>query len=276
MIKREAFGLFLFLTLLLSFSLSAQEESNEELAEEAEEVVVTGSRIKRSNFETNAPVTVISSEEIQARGYTKAAEALFALPFMAVGASNYGDSAYDGSEDIGQNIGDSFGLGAQRTLTLVNGKRFVAGNSAAGSLGAAVDTNNIPNALIDRIEVKSIGGAAVYGADAVAGVINYILKDDYEGFEFSYDYNSILADFEGAEEAFRGLMGFNSFDGKGNFVLSMEMTKTPRIDETMLPYRQNYLYRTTLTDAAYAGQSGFYESYRLYGLSAMGLSLIHI
>ena len=86
---------------------------------------------------------------------------------MAVGASNYGDSAYDGSEDIGQNIGDSFGLGAQRTLTLVNGKRFVAGNSAAGSLGAAVDTNNIPNALIDRVEVKSIGGAAVYGADAI-------------------------------------------------------------------------------------------------------------
>ena len=272
MIKREAFGLFLLLTLLLSFSLTAQEESNEELAEEAEEVVVTGSRIKRSNFETNAPVTVIGSEEIQARGYTKAAEALFALPFMAVGASNYGDSAYDGSEDIGQNIGDSFGLGAQRTLTLVNGKRFVAGNSAAGSLGAAVDTNNIPNALIDRVEVKSIGGAAVYGADAVAGVINYILKDDYEGFEFSYDYNSILADFEGGEEAFRGLMGFNSFDGKGNFVLSMEMTKTPRIDETMLPYRQNYLYRTTLTDAAYAGQSGFYESYRLYGLSAMGFA----
>ena len=67
-------------------------------------------------------------------------------------------------------------------------------------------------------------------------------------------------------------MGFNSFDGKGNFVLSMEMTKTPRIDETMLPYRQNYLYRTTLTDAAYAGQSGFYESYRLYGLSAMGFA----
>ena len=131
--------------------------------------------------------------------------------------------------------------------------------------GAAVDTKQITIALFDRVEVKSIGGAAVYGADAVAGVINYILKDDYEGFEFSYDYNSILADFEGGEEAFRGLMGFNSFDGKGNFVLSMEMTKTPRIDETMLPYRQNYLYRTTLTDAAYAGQSGFYESYRLYG-----------
>ena len=62
--KREAFGLFLLLTLLLSFSLTAQEESNEELAEEAEEVVVTGSRIKRSNFETNAPVTVIGSPEL--------------------------------------------------------------------------------------------------------------------------------------------------------------------------------------------------------------------
>ena len=271
---KETFRYVLLLTLLSSaaFAQESAEEEESSLAEEAEEVVVTGSRIKRSNFETNAPVTVITSEEIENRGYTKAAEALFALPFVGIGASNFGDSAYDGSEDIGQNIGDSFGLGAQRTLTLVNGKRFVAGNSAIGGLGGAVDTNNIPNALIERVEVKSVGGAAVYGADAVAGVINFILKEDYEGFEFSYDYNSLLADFEGAEEAFRSLMGFNSADGKGNFVLSLEMTKTPRIDETMLPYRQNYLYRTTLVDAAYAGQSGFYPNYTLYGLSKNGFA----
>ena len=109
--------------------------------------------------------------------------------------------------------------------TLVNGKRFVAGNSAIGGLGGAVDTNNIPNALIERVEVKSVGGAAVYGADAVAGVINFILKEDYEGFEFSYDYNSLLAEFEGAEEAFRSLMGFNSADGKEILFSLLEMTK---------------------------------------------------
>ena len=67
-------------------------------------------------------------------------------------------------------------------------------------------------------------------------------------------------------------MGFNSADGRGNFVLSLEMSKTPRIDETMLPYRQNYLYRTTLLDAAYSGQSGFYENYTLYGLSKNGFA----
>ncbi len=272
MFYKNALACALFLLLFSTPYLFAQENDADESAEDVEEVVVTGSRIKRSNFETNAPVTVITAEDIENRGYTKAAEALFALPFVGIGASNFGDSAYDGSEDIGQNIGDSFGLGAQRTLTLVNGKRFVSGNSAIGSLGSAVDTNNIPNALIDRVEVKSVGGAAVYGADAVAGVINFILKEDYEGLEFSYDYNSLLADFEGAEEAFRSLMGFNSADGKGNFVLSLEMTKTPRIDETMLPYRKNYLYRTTLLDAAYAGQSGFYPNYTLYGLSKFGFA----
>ena len=273
MLLKDALRCSLFFLLLTSSYAFSQEDEEESASDDGtEEVVVTGSRIKRSNFETNAPVTVITSEDIENRGYTKAAEALFALPFVGIGASNYGDSAYDGSEDIGQNIGDSFGLGAQRTLTLVNGKRFVSGNSAIGSLGSAVDTNNIPNALIERVEVKSVGGAAVYGADAVAGVINFILKEDYEGFEFSYDYNSLLADFEGAEEAFRSLMGFNSADGRGNFVLSLEMTKTPRIDETMLPYRDDYMYRTTLPDAAYSGQSGFYPEYRLYGLSQNGFA----
>ena len=197
MLLKDALRCSLFFLLLTSSYAFSQEDEEESASDDGtEEVVVTGSRIKRSNFETNAPVTVITSEDIENRGYTKAAEALLALPFVGIGASNFGDSAYDGSEDIGQNIGDSFGLGAQRSLTLVNGKRFVSGNSAIGSLGSAVDTNNIPNALIDRVEVKSVGGAAVYGADAVAGVINFILKEDYEGFEFSYDYNSLLADFE--------------------------------------------------------------------------------
>ena len=121
---KNALRFTLFLLLFSSPYMFSQEDAADESAEDVEEVVVTGSRIKRSNFETNAPVTVITAEDIENRGYTKAAEALFALPFVGIGASNFGDSAYDGSEDIGQNIGDSFGLGAQRTLTLVNGKRF--------------------------------------------------------------------------------------------------------------------------------------------------------
>ena len=95
-----------------------------------------------------------------------------------------------------------------------------------------VDTNNIPILLIDRIEVNNVGGASVYGADAVAGVINYILKDDFEGFRLQYDYNNVADISE--DRGVKMLFGANFDDGKGNFALSVDYNETGHIMKNLM------------------------------------------
>src|SRR5690606_16072684 len=132
------------------------------------------------------------------------------------------------SSDLGvaQTFVNFFGLGSQRTLTLVNGRRFVSSNTVSGSGGATspgsqVDLNVIPAGLVDRIETVAIGGAPVYGADAIAGTVNVILKDDFEGAQATLQYG--LTD-RGDAESFtaRALMGGNFADGRGNAVVALE------------------------------------------------------
>ena len=99
---------------------------------------------------------------------------------------------------------------------MVNGRRFVGSQSPTGGAGSglAVDLNNIPSALIERVEIVPVGGAAVYGADAIAGVVNYILKEDFEGAQISvgqYDYAGMDTD-----NSFNLTIGGNFADGRGN------------------------------------------------------------
>ena len=193
---------FFAITLIsvLSLGLVAQEsdESAEDLDEEEvlEEVITTGSRIARSPLEMSQPVTVISGDEYRKRAYVNAAQGLTDLPEVGAVNTLSGDQAGLGA---GQQVAANFGLGSSRTVVLVNGRRFVGSQSPTGGAGSglAVDLNNIPSALIDRVEVVPVGGAAVYGADAIAGVINYVLKEDFEGAEISvgqYDYAGMDTD----------------------------------------------------------------------------------
>jgi outer membrane receptor protein involved in Fe transport len=132
-------------------------------------------------------------------------------------------SGDQGGLGAGQQIAANFGLGSSRTVTLVNGRRFVGSQSPVGSAGSglAVDLNNIPSALIDRVEVLPVGGAAIYGADAIAGVINFVLKEDYEGAEFTY--NGL--DFAGVDDdhTFNFTIGGNFADGRGNIVINAQV-----------------------------------------------------
>ena len=95
------------------------------------------------------------------------------------------------SGGIGQSLASNFAIGSGRTLVLVNGKRFVSAISPEGAagFGNAVDINNIPSALIERVEIVNAGGSAVYGADGIAGVMNFILRDDFEGSELNIVYD---------------------------------------------------------------------------------------
>ena len=144
-----------------------------------EEIVVTGSRIARSTFDTAAPVTLLEGSQIEAVGATNLGEFLSKVP-QAVSEVNTSNNVFSNTE-TGLQLIALRNLGSQRTLTLVDGKRFVSGVSP--SAGYGVDLNDIPTATIDHIEILTGGASAVYGSDAVAGVVNIIMKKDFQGFE---------------------------------------------------------------------------------------------
>ncbi|MCK7596061.1 TonB-dependent receptor [Microbulbifer sp. CAU 1566] len=139
-----------------------------------EEVIVTGSRIARDPLSTTGPITIVDSQAIQRSGVGTIDELLNQLPSMGTTGINSNDN----NGGMGLSFVDLRNLGSARTLVLVNGRRFV---SSASGVSSAVDMNNIPVDMIDRIEVLTDGASAVYGSDAVAGVINVVMKDSFDG-----------------------------------------------------------------------------------------------
>lgn len=169
----------------------AEAESTSETTQavELDAVVVTGSRIRRAGFDTLEPATVVTREYIEERGITNVADALNEIPGFGVGITPEGGQSSFG---VGVNFVNRFGLGSNRTLTLVNGRRFVSSNAPSifgpAAPGIQVDLNAIPTAMVERVENLAIGGAPTYGADAIAGVVNVIMRRDYEGTEFGASY----------------------------------------------------------------------------------------
>jgi iron complex outermembrane receptor protein len=162
-----------------------EEQKDEQAASEVEfqEVVVTGSRIRRTEFDSPGPVTIITSERSQLAGLVSTEEVLRNT------TASYGDQVNDAFAGFvtdggpGANLISLRGLGAQRTLVLVNGKRW----SPSGVQGATygVDLTAIPQSIIGRIEILKDGASSVYGADAVAGVVNVITKESFDGFQLN-------------------------------------------------------------------------------------------
>ncbi|MGE5722685.1 MAG: TonB-dependent receptor plug domain-containing protein, partial [Sphingomonadales bacterium] len=158
-------------------SAQAQKEAAPDTAPADETIVVTGSRIARSGFTTPTPVTVLGEERLSALAITNVADGLNQLPSFRATASPANQQTLGGN--IGARTLDLRGLGAPRTLVLVDGRRFVPSTSEG-----TVDINLIPSALIQRAEVVTGGASAVYGSDAVAGVVNFILNRKFEGLKF--------------------------------------------------------------------------------------------
>jgi outer membrane receptor protein involved in Fe transport len=235
---RVKFAWLLSVTPLLFSNVSAQTSDDAEF-EDVEEIIVTGSRIPRSGFDTLQPAIVIDSEFLEDRGFTDVATALNELP--AFGMPGNSTQGTQGSQSVGQSFVNLYGLGSQRTLTLVNGRRFVAGNSPSlaigANAGAQVDLNMIPTALVDRIETISIGGAPIYGADAIAGTVNVIMKSDFEGLEFRSSYGQ-SAEGEMEETVFSLAWGANSADGRGNVTLGVEHSDREGMIESDMPHLQ--------------------------------------
>ncbi|WP_242776837.1 TonB-dependent receptor [Sphingopyxis sp. YF1] len=195
-------GSALFLSMAVMGSAMAQEP----VAEEAEAIVVTGSRIARPDVESNSPVNVISQDEIKYSSTVETEQLLNALPQAVAGAGAQSNSG-NGSATV--NLRN---LGTVRTLVLQNGRRIVG-----ASQDGVVDLNMIPTSLISRVEVVTGGASAVYGSDAMAGVVNFVTKDDFEGFEIGGSYG--ISDEGDAERYNIDLtVGGNFADGRGNMV----------------------------------------------------------
>ncbi|WOH39362.1 TonB-dependent receptor [Thalassotalea fonticola] len=168
-------------TAFVTVNATAAETSVEN--DNVERIEVTGSRINRTDMETASPVTVISADIIAKSGYTSVQEVLNAQPTAA--GMSLGASSNNGSG--GKATVNLRGMGVERTLVLLNGRRMVASGTGAD---ASVDLNTIPVAMIKSIEILKDGASAVYGSDAIAGVVNIITKKDYEGTEISADLSS--------------------------------------------------------------------------------------
>lgn len=162
-------------SLLVAFSGTVALTSMPAHAQNTERVEVTGSRIKRADSEGALPVTVITREQLQGSGATSVAEFVRNISFAAAG--NFRPQS--GSSAQAYAALDLRGLGADRTLILLDGRRL----PKAPFVGSAVDMNSIPMAMVERIEVLTDGASAVYGSDAMAGVVNIVTRKDFSGIE---------------------------------------------------------------------------------------------
>lgn len=213
--KRGLFASTVLAGLALTMPALAQEPvrttpAPEPAASEDEDVVVvTGTRLARQDFTAISPVTTVGSQDIELTATLSVETLLNELPQVIPGNTITSNNA-GGSNFATVNLR---GLGTNRTLVLINGER-VPGSNTAG----IVDLNTIPAGLLDRIETVTGGASAVYGSDAVAGVINFILKDDYEGGEIRGTV-SALDDGNAQENNVDFLVGGNFADGKGNVAI---------------------------------------------------------
>jgi len=190
-------------------------------------VVITGSRIARPELDQLQPIMVVGSEQIEQRAFDNLLAALDTLP--AFGPPSSSKVGVQSSFGVAQSFANFFSLGSQRTLTLVNGHRFVSSNTASifgpTDSGQQVDLNAIPTKLIDRVEVIAVGGAPVYGSDAIAGTVNIITRQDYEGLDLDAT-GGMTERGDGVTRRGRVLAGTNFAGGRGNVVLNGEYIKS--------------------------------------------------
>ncbi len=222
------------LTLILALCMAltcgmavAQDESDEDQFV-LEEIVVTGSRIVRRDFESSSPIVTIEAGTFEERSNIGIESALNQLPqFVPAGTQAVGSDAGTpfpaATATPGAATVNLRGLGTNRTLVLVDGKRVQPVNAML-----VVDLNTIPSAAVESVEVITGGAAAVYGADAIAGVVNLKLKKDFEGAVFDVQYG-ITQEGDGEELQFNGLLGSGIAGGRGSVMLGFSYSDRDNI-----------------------------------------------
>ena len=158
----------------------AEGVDGDDLGTSAQPIIVTGSRIKQPNLESASPVTVVSAEEFADTGTTRVEDLVNSLPQVFAGQGSTIANGASGTATLNLR-----GLGSERNLVLVNGRRLVPGDPTS----SAADINVIPAVMIERVDVLTGGASSVYGADAVSGVVNFVMDTDFEGFKIDAQYS---------------------------------------------------------------------------------------
>ena len=191
-------------------------------------IVVSGSRIARPNLDAPVPVTTVDAGELLDDGALSLGDALNDLPSLRSTFSTSNSQRFIGT--TGLNILDLRGLGTSRTLTLVNNRRHIT--ASAGDF--QVDVNTIPFILLERVDVITGGSSAVYGSDAIAGVVNFVLKRDFDGIELGAQAG-LSEKGDNARYSIEGAFGRNFADGRGNIAIAAEYTKIDPVQNTQRP-----------------------------------------
>jgi len=239
--------------------VAAQADADGEMIEE---VYVTGSRIRTGRQAPSIPVDVVSADQIKLSGFQNVEEVLNNMPQFVPSRTASTNSTANPTATGAATL-DLRGLGATRSLVLVNGRRYTFFDSSQ-----TTDINSIPASLIKRVEVVTGGASAVYGSDAVAGVVNFILRDDFEGVELRSQFNQ-TTEGDGNVTDFTLTMGGNFADDKGNAVVAFNY-----LDREPIMTTDRGFSSSVLTDgndingnrALVAGGSSFVPNGRFTGL----------
>ena len=195
-----------------------QAEAGQTEGESSGQIVVTGTRIRQPNLESTVPITSVSGEEFFETGQVSVGDILNDLPQLANTYSQQNSTRFLGTR--GLNLLDLRNLGTQRTLVLVNGRRHVAGDILVN--GVSPDVNTIPTDLIERVDITTGGSSSVYGSDAIAGVVNFILKDNFEGIQLRGQAGVNVDYGDAGNQYVSALVGKNFAEGRGNVALNVE------------------------------------------------------
>ncbi len=182
-----------------------------------EEITVTGSRIVRRDLDAASPIVTIDTARLENSSTISVESVLNQMPQFVPEGTQFDQGIQAGpTASLGIGSVNLRGIGANRTLVLLDGRRAQPANAAL-----IIDVNTIPSAAIERVETITGGASAVYGADAMAGVVNFILKDDFEGVDMDFQ-TGVTAEGDGEETRFTSLLGVNSGDGASNVMLGIE------------------------------------------------------
>ncbi len=240
---------------MVSMPAYAQDGADED--DDDSRIVVTGSRIQRQDYESNSPVVTLDEEFFQSSSTAAVEQQLNKLPqFVVSQSSTASNNSESGLLPAGGDIQPSAtntpgaatislrGVGANRTLVLIDGRRGTPTN-ASGS----VDVSMIPSAALERAEIISGGASATYGADAVAGVTNFILKDNYEGLELDGQFG-ISQEGVGFEYQIGGIVGADFADGRGNVSFAMSLNTREEVFQRDMPFYQDLWANPDTTSGA--------------------------
>jgi iron complex outermembrane recepter protein len=204
--------------------------------EELEEITVTGSRIVRRDLSSPSPIMTVGTEEFKNSSTASVESVLNQMPQFVPGGTQFASSIQNSATSTpGAATLNLRGLGTNRNLILVDGRRAQPANAAL-----VVDVNTIPSSAIQSVEVITGGASAVYGPDAMAGVVNFVLKNDFEGVELDYQTGETM-EGDAPEDHFSILMGMNSGDGRGNVMVGLDWLKRgPALQKDREFYRNGW------------------------------------